>query len=121
MGLHERWSRVIICCINSDDWYNNIPELKRDINRAILSYTWEGKPLSFIVNLLWGGIFIGCLPDPNFQKALITMSITEIFKANLFGALCLILLPFIYIYYFINYEVPIAHMGLVIAQVEIEQ
>jgi len=121
LGLHKRWSKVIGCCMRSENWNNNTAQFKRDINRAILSYLWEGKPLGFIVNILWGGIFIGCLPDPDFQEALITMSLNEIFKANLFGALCLILLPFVYIYYFINYDTPIAQMELVIAQLEIEQ
>lgn len=120
MGLHERWSRVMGCCMKEENWDNNVKQAKRDINRAILSYRWESKPLGFFVNLLWGGIFIGCLPDPNFQKALMTISFSEIFQANLFGSMCLLFLPFIYIYYFVNFETPIAWMELVIAQIEIE-
>lgn len=120
MGLHERWSKVMSCCMKTENWNNNLKQAKRDINRAILSHRWEGKPLGFFVNLLWGGIFIGCLPDPDFQKALITMSFSTIFQANLFGSMCLLFLPFIYIYYFVNFETPIAWMELIIAQIEIE-
>ncbi len=121
MELHELWAGVISCCQREENWKNNLKQIKRDINRAILSYRWEGKPLGFIANLLWGGVFIGCLPDPDFQKALITMSFSQVFQANLFGSMCLIFLPFIYIYYFINFETPIARMEIIISQIEFEE
>lgn len=121
MDLHERWSDVMNCCMRSENWNNNLKQMKRDINRAILSYRWEGKALDIFVNLLWGGIVIGCLPDPEFQKALITLSPLEIFQANFFGSIYLLFLPFIYIYYLVNFDNPIARMEIIIAQIQFEQ
>lgn len=121
MGWDERWSRVLGSYLSKTQLNDNVDQAKRNIKKAILYYSREGKSIGFIVNLMWGGIFIGCLPEPSFQKALITMSVSEIFHANLFGSVCLLFLPFVYVHYFVYYEIPIAWMEHVLAQIELEE
>jgi hypothetical protein len=70
---------------------------------------------------LWGGIIIGCLPDPAFQKALITFSPSIIWNANPLGSIGLICLPFIYTYYYVRYDLPIAWLENILAQIELKE
>jgi hypothetical protein len=119
MSFNERWGGVVGCYLRKTGL--NLAQAERDIKRDIQRYKREGLPFLFFVNLLWGGIFVGCLPDPEFQKALMTMPFEKIFDANPFGAACMVLAPFIYTFYFIKYDFPIAGMEYVIDQIELEK
>lgn len=100
---------------------NKKNEAKQRFNRAIFYYRRKGKPINFLVNLLWGGIIIGCLPDLTFQKALITTSPSIIWNANPLGSIGLICLPFVYIFNSVRYDIPIAWLENILAQIELEE
>ncbi len=118
MEWDEKWGRVLGSYLDKTNL--NPIQAERRIKRAIRYYSSKGRPFSFIVNLLGSGIFIGCLSDPAFQKALMTMSWTEIYKANLLGAVCTVVMPLIYYYCIIKYDIPIAWMENVAMQIELE-
>lgn len=67
-------------------------------------YVKNRKYLKFLCQLLWGGIFIGCLPIVEFQQALISLNPIQIIETNWFGGLAICILPFLYDYYYINFE-----------------
>ena len=121
MDFDTRWSKVL------NSYQKKIglsdSQAKYNLKRAILYYTRQCQPLKFFVNLMWGGIFIGCLPDLKFQQAIISflaeVSFLKLFSANPFGAACLVSLPFIYTYYFVRYEIPVIWMEHVITQIEL--
>lgn len=69
---------------------------------------------------MWGGIVIGCLPDPAFQAALMTTAIPNILDANPFGGVCLIILPFVYIFYFTTFQTPIIRLEILTSVMEIK-
>ena len=118
MEWDERWGKAIGNYLSKT---NLSPiQAERRIKRTTLHYSRKGRPISLIVNLLGGGIFIGCLPDPAFQKVLITLSLPEIFEVNPFGASCIVILPFIYFYYLIKYYLPVAWMEQLAIQIELE-
>jgi hypothetical protein len=75
-------------------------EAKYRLRTATRYYRQKGEFLLFFINLLWGGIFVGCLPDKDFQQSLMTLSIFKIFDANPFGLVCILLLPIMSLYYF---------------------
>jgi hypothetical protein len=118
MDWDERWGRVLSGYLSKTGL--SLKQTERNIKRAILYYSRKSQPIGFINNLLWSGIFVGCLPERDFQNALITMSVPEILNANFFGAVCIIILPVVYVYYFVNYKIPIAWMENVVAQIELE-
>jgi hypothetical protein len=129
MGYDEIWSRTVSFYlretgIDNDQKYTSnlekLNEARRRIKRGIHHYRRQGEWLSFIMNLMWGGVFIGCLPDPEFQKALVTLSPIEIWNKNQFGAFSLLLLPFIAAFYSSFYGLPIAWMEQIASQVELE-
>lgn len=74
------------------------------------SYIRNGKVLKFTCQLLWGGIFIGCLPITEFQEALISLSPIQILKTNLFGGLSICILPLLYSCYYFKYDLPNAYI-----------
>jgi uncharacterized membrane protein YagU involved in acid resistance len=119
MSFEETWGRVVGKYLWKTGY--NLVQAERSIKREILRYKRESRPVNFIVNLLWGGVIIGCLPDPIFQKALMTTSLVEILNTNPFGGVCIILMPFIYQYYFVNYDIPIAWMESAVDQIELEK
>ncbi|ACB50673.1 hypothetical protein cce_1323 [Crocosphaera subtropica ATCC 51142] len=96
-------------------------QAKENLTRAILYYRREGKPLNFIIDLLWGGIFIGCLPDSNFQQLLMTLDILQILKCNWFGGMSIIVTPILFIFYCIKYDFPAAWLENVLTQIELEE
>ncbi len=96
-------------------------QAKENLTRAILYYRREGKPLNFIVDLLWGGIFIGCLPDSDFQQLLMTLDMSQILKCNLFGGISIIVTPFLFVFYCIKYDFPAAWLENVLTQLELEE
>ncbi|MGF1603880.1 MAG: hypothetical protein ACFCU8_18040 [Thermosynechococcaceae cyanobacterium] len=127
MGYDERWSNVTrsFCYkTNIDSKYGSntqkLNEVRRRIQRAINYYGREGEPLRFIINLMWGGIVIGCLPDPIFQKALVTLSPIEIWSTNQFGAFSLLIVPFIAGFHYSRYGLPMIWMEQVVSQIELE-
>lgn len=123
MEFDARWSGVLNSyqkkSVLSDD------QVKHNVKRAFSYYTRQAQPLKFFINLTWGGIFIGCLPDPDFQQAIVcffmTMSFPKLFEANWFGSLCLVSIPFIYTYYCIHYKIPVIWMENVITQIELRE
>jgi hypothetical protein len=118
----EQWKKVLEEYLKKTNLQNNkTNKAKQNLKRAILYYRREGKPINFFVNLLWGGIFIGCLPDPAFQKALITGNPITIWDANPLGAIGVLSLPFIYTYYHVRYDIPIAFLENVLSQIELEE
>jgi hypothetical protein len=119
--LDERWKEVLDKYLTVTTLQNDMNKAKQNFKRAILYYSEEGKPVNFLVNLLWGGIIIGCLPDPAFQKALITFSPSIIWNANPLGSIGLICLPFIYTYYYVRYDLPIAWLENILAQIELKE
>jgi hypothetical protein len=127
MEYDERWSRTVSSYLmktNIDFKFCTTPEklkeARRRIKRGINYYNREGTPLKITMNFVGGGIVIGCLPDPNFQKALITYSILEIFSKNQLGAVSILILPIIAVFYSSFYGLPIAWMEQVISQIELE-
>lgn len=120
INLYKLWFFVLERCQQKPKKWSNLKIIKRDIKKALFLYLWEGKPLNFFINLMWGGIVIGCLPDPAFQTALGTMSISDMITANLFGDVCLLILPFAYIFYFITFQTPIVRLEIITSVMEIK-
>lgn len=102
-----------------------VKQAKSNIRRAILYYSRRGQPLKFSVNLLYGSIFIGCLPDKEFQNALINFSVNWslplLFEANIFGTSCMLISLFLYPIYHYRYELPVIWMESVITQIELRE
>jgi hypothetical protein len=124
MGYDERWSNVVGKCLGNTNIANRFHrtsqqpnEARRRIKRAISYYEREGEPFKFIINFMWGGVVIGCLPDPSFQSALLTFSPLEIFNSNHFGATCLATAPFLMFFYYLKYGLPVIWMEQVVSQI----
>lgn len=90
-----------------------------NLKRAIAHYKRESQPLYFMIELIWAGIFIGGLPDPEFQKALLT-NLLGLSEINPFGFISIISLPFILFFYGRNYAFPMDYMEQVLSQIEYE-
>ncbi|MBD2307204.1 hypothetical protein H6G17_17040 [Chroococcidiopsis sp. FACHB-1243] len=132
MKWEERWGQVFNSYLHKIELTSAQAELslseqqklrfkkaELSLKKAILYYSRTGKPISLFIKLLFGGIFIGCLPDPEFQKALISMSLSVIWDTNLFGAISILILPCVYIPYFAIYDVPITLMEQIVTQIEL--
>ncbi|MCU0536570.1 MAG: hypothetical protein MUD14_22000 [Hydrococcus sp. Prado102] len=117
----KQWKKNLQKYLEKTQLQNKKNEAKQRFNRAILYYRRKGKPINFLVNLLWGGIIIGCLPDTTFQEALTTTKPVPIWNANPLGAIGLIVLPFVYIYNSVRYDIPIAWLENILAQIELEE
>ncbi|WP_341525714.1 hypothetical protein WKK05_24470 [Nostoc sp. UHCC 0302] len=117
MKSEERWGRVLGVYLSKTGL--NLKQTERNIKRTLFYYSQEGKPIRFFVDLFWGGIFVSCLSEPTFLKALVTGSILEIFNANPAGAICIVILPFLYLFYFVNYKRPITWMEYIVNEIEL--
>ena len=94
--------------------------IKTRIQRSINHYHRNGGPAKFIIELMWGGIFIGCLPDTKFQKALLFFpDMPKIWATNPFGAIALVSVLFIGPIYHFKYRIPKVWMEQVIIQIEL--
>jgi hypothetical protein len=127
MEYDERWSRTVSSYlmktnIDLKSWTipEKLKEARRRIKRGVNYYNREGMPLKITMNFVGGGIVIGCLPDPGFQKALITYSFVKIFSENQLGAVAIVALPIIAAFYSSLYGLPIVWMEQVISQIELE-
>ena len=98
-----------------------LKQAKESLTRAILYYKRGGQPLNFIIDLLWGGIFIGCLPDSDFQQLLMTLDMREILSCNLFGGVSMIVTPFLLAFNGKKYNFPAAWLENVLTQIELEE
>ena len=123
MEWEERWGQVLNSYLHkialtpaqaelsiSEQQELRLNKAEFSLKKAILYYRRKAKPINIIIKLLFGGIFIGCLPDPDFQKALITMSPSVIWNTNPLGAISILILPCICLYYSVIYDLPIAWM-----------
>jgi hypothetical protein len=129
VGYDERWKKTLDFFLNELDVSSvgkahntqaeKFREAKRRLKISIGHYLREGEVLKFFLNLIWGGIFIGCLPDKEFQDALLTLSAESIFNANRFGAICLFIAPLVFGYYFLKCILPSAWMQQVVDQIEL--
>lgn len=119
----EKWQGVI-------DKYRRgrkSKRLKSELVGALKNFRRRNKPFEFIINLFWGGVFVGCLPIPAFQKVLYCffyspsiLSFKAIFQENFFGGFCLFFTLAIYPIYFYIYMVPIVDIEDAIFQLELE-
>jgi hypothetical protein len=127
IGYQERWEDTLSLYLHKSgikesystscrarEYYQ---EARRELKITIGHYLRRGELLKRIL-LILGGIFIGCLPDKNFQVALITYSI-QIFNVNPFGAACLCIAPPIFFYYNEKYYLPSAWMQQIIDQIDL--
>lgn len=133
IGHDERWSEVKLSMLQSSQSMEilgtnkevTIKELKKIIKRAIRYYRLDGEPLKFLLNLSWGGIFIGCLPDPDFQVAMIEafrkINPVIIWNQNKFGAISLLFIPIIGVIYRSRYGLPKGWLEHVLFQIEVEE
>jgi hypothetical protein len=131
VGYDERWQKTLDFFLNEldvsgtskvhDTQAEKFREAKRRLKISIGHYLREGEVLKFFLNLIWGGIFIGCLPDNKFQDALLTLSAESIFNANRFGAICLFIAPLVFSYYFLKCVLPSAWMQQVVDQIELDE
>ena len=123
IGWDKLWPKVLGYYLAQSG--NDIKKAKQSLKRAILYYRREGKVLNLLVNFLWGSIFIGCLPDSNFQKALMslvnTLNVIGFLETNLFGGISVLITPFLSIFYLIKYELPAAWMQNVLTQIELDE
>jgi hypothetical protein len=119
--------------LNYDDLWNEILKLyledvgtdfrgaKIKLKKAIGHYSRLGEPFKFFIEVFIGGVFIGCLPDKDFQVALLSLCVSKIINANPFGAACLILLPLILGIYLFKYYLPKRWIQQVIDQIELAE
>lgn len=127
MGYDEQWQTSLGCYLSKSkidlDYAkpDKMREAKRRIKRAISHYSRGGEALRFMIDLMWGGIVIGCLPDKESQNALLTLLPLTIFNANPFGGFCLFFLPFLFGWYQFRYYIRIVWMQQVIDQIELEE
>jgi hypothetical protein len=126
MTYDERWrlalDEYLIASgikLKFDGKSKQLNEAKIRIQRAISYYKKEGVTLKLILNLMWGSIVIGCLPDPAFQQALATLSLSEVWSTNPLGTFALLIVPFVGVVYFVRYGLPVAWMEQVISQIEL--
>ncbi|NJM66194.1 MAG: hypothetical protein HC851_11335 [Acaryochloris sp. RU_4_1] len=127
----KRWSDVVSSILSRSTEISKtreeltLKELKQILKRAIRYYHRNGEPLKFLLNLFWGGIFVGCLPDSNFQEAMIeafsTLQPMIIWNQNKFGALCLLFVPFLSLIYHFRYGLPKVWLEHVLFQIEVEE
>jgi hypothetical protein len=115
------WSNVVSKYLHYENLNGKLYEAKIRLKRARQYYIDQGRPLKFMIQLLWGGIIIGCLPDKEFQEVLITLDPLVICKENPLGGLSLISLPFILVRYHIKYDLPIAWLENTLAQIELHE
>jgi hypothetical protein len=126
MEYDTRWSHVVSLYLHKasiDSKYERLEQLneaRRRIKRSINYYERKGEALKFILDLMLGGIFIGCLPDRAFQEALATLSPLKIYSENPLGAISLLSSPFIGVFYSSRYGLPAIWMEQVISQIELE-
>jgi uncharacterized membrane protein len=108
-----------------------------NVKRAITYYRHKNQLLRFFWNLLWGGILIGCLPDKEFQNAVITAlgkawkygiisertteALLKIYEANPFGLIAICALPFVGIFYLWQYRIPVNWLENVLSIIEFEE
>ncbi len=119
IGWDRLWPKVLGYYLSQSG--NDIEKAKHYLRRAIWYYKRKGKALNFIVNFLWGSIFIGCLPDSDFQHTLITLNVGKLFALNSFGAMSVIITPLLFIFYIIHYDLPVAWMENVLTQIELDE
>lgn len=127
MEYDERWSRTVSSYLmktnidlKSFTVSEKLKEARRRIKRGVNYYNRESILLKMTMNFLGSGIVIGCLPDADFQKALITYSFVKIFSENQFGAVAIVGLPIIAAFYSSFYGLPIVWMEQVISQIDLE-
>jgi hypothetical protein len=127
MEYDERWSRTVSSYLmktnidlKSFTISEKLKEARRRIKRGVNYYNREGMSLKITMNFVGSGIVIGCLPDPDFQKALITYSFVKIFSENQLGAVAIVGLPIIAAFYSSFYGLPIVWMEQVISQIDLE-
>lgn len=129
MDYDERWSKNInrIKKVLGEDRQHlskqeNLKYIKRRIQKSINHYRRNGEPTKFVVDLMWGGVFIGCLTDTKFQKALLFFpDIPKIWDANPFGMIALMSILFIGPIYHFKYRIPKIWIEQVIAQIELDE
>ncbi len=121
IGWDRLWPKVLGYYLYQLDLDKDINGAKQNIKRSILYYKRKGYSLNVMINLLWGSIFIGCLPDSNFQEALINVDFFKLIELNKFGSFSLIFTPLLFGYYFINYDLRITWMENVLTQIEIDE
>lgn len=100
------WENTIKNLFKKTKW-NNYDKAIYNLKIEKISYLKNGKYLKKCW-LLWGGIFIGCLPIPEFQKALLTLNPIQIFETNFFGGFALFTSPLLCSYYFLKFALPVA-------------
>jgi hypothetical protein len=126
VGYNERWRKTLELYLERsgiEKLYmtrtKHYQEARRRLRISIDHYLRESKVLGFFINIVWGGVFIGCLPDKEFQIALITYSPKCIFNANPFGFISLIISPIIFFEYFRRYYLPSAWMEQIVNQIDL--
>lgn len=116
---HEHYYRIYKCFLQEAEL--NKLQARKSLKRDLHSYIYKSQYSKFIINLLWGGIVVGAAAsDLDFQKAILNMSISEMYKYNIFATCCMVILPFVYLYYSSRYEVPIARIKNILLQIDIE-
>lgn len=128
MDYEERWKSKLRLIKNNlkehKDSFNKQDELqfiKYRIQKSINYYGRNGEPVKFLLELMWGGIFIGCLPDKSFQEVLVFFpNIFKIWAINPFGTIALIFVLLIGPIYHFKYRIPKIWMEQVITQIELD-
>lgn len=114
----QLWKNTIEKLFTKTNW-NSYDEAIYYLKIENKSYIKNGKVLKFTCQLLWGGIFIGCLPITEFQNALISLSPIQILKTNLFGGLSICILPLLYSCYYFKYDLPSAYIDNALDTIEL--
>jgi hypothetical protein len=116
MTMLERWFFVfirfqILTSLKSS-------EAKRKIKESIKYFTTESRPIYWMICFA-GGIFINCLSNSDFWKALLSFSPIKILQSNEAGFLSLSFLLFCGSYYLIKYDLPRAWMQNTLDSIEL--
>jgi hypothetical protein len=127
VGYDKRWSTILIRFLSNSKItethsYNNnkqCQEAKRRLTTSIQYYQRESEVIKFFMTVIGSGILMETLADKEFQVALYDFSAAKLFDINPLGSICLIVSPFVFIYYIARYYLPIAWMQQIVDQIEL--